>query len=97
MEGQDSVPSVLGPLSTSLTGVKSFMKAVIHGRPWTKDPLAVRKAWDEDAYQLSEHGGGKDLVFGIMWNDGSTIPHPPIIRGLEETKAALIAAGHKGQ
>lgn len=96
MEGQDSIPSVLGPISTSLTGVKLFMQSVIAGQPWLKDPFAVRKRWDDEEYNLIEHGGGKQLCFGILWDDGATVPHPPVIRGLEETKAALLAAGHKG-
>lgn len=96
MEGQDSIPSVLGPISGSLSGVKAFMKTVITGQPWLKDALAVRKRWDEDEYNLIEHGSGKQLCFGILWDDGAIVPHPPIIRGLEETKAALLAAGHKG-
>jgi Asp-tRNA(Asn)/Glu-tRNA(Gln) amidotransferase A subunit family amidase len=81
LEGQDSVLSVLGPISHSIDGIKSFMQAVISQRPWTKDPLAIRKAWDEEAYGLSEHGGGKQLCFGILWDDGLVVPHPPIIRG----------------
>ena len=96
LEGQDSVLSVLGPMCNSLTGVKAFMQAVISQRPWSKDPLAVRKSWDEAAYGLTEHGGGTKLCYAIMWNDGVTVPHPPIIRGLEITRKALIAAGHKG-
>lgn len=96
LEGQDSVPSVFGPMSRSLSGIKAFMQAVIAGRPWSKDPLAVRKAWDNDAYQLSEHGHGKNLVFAILWDDGSVKPHPPILRGLEFAKKSLLAAGHQG-
>lgn len=96
MEGQDSVPSVLGPLSVSLSGVKAFFKAVVDLKPWTKDPLAVRKVWDEDAYQLKEHGDGKDLCVAILWDNGHVIPHPPIRRGLEMTKKALEAKGIKG-
>jgi len=97
LEGQDSVPSVLGPMSSSLGGVKAFMKAVIDMRPWSKDPLAVRKSWDDDGYNLVEHGNGKGLCFAIMWDDGFVIPHPPIIRGLELAKTALLDAGHKGE
>ncbi len=96
MEGQDSVLSVLGPLSNSLSGIKTFMQAVISAEPWLKDSLARRKKWDNDEYALVEHGSGKQLCFAIMWNDGQVIPHPPIIRALEMTKTALLAAGHKG-
>lgn len=72
------------------------MQGVIGEKPWSKDPLAVRKTWNEDEYKLAEHGSGKPLCFAIMWDDGVVVPHPPIIRGLETVKKALLAAGHKG-
>ena len=97
LEGLDTLPSVLGPLSTDLGGIKLFMQAVIGRKPWLKDPLSLRKPWDGDAYQLVEHGGGKKLTFGILWNDGLVVPHPPIIRALEMTRDALKAAGHEGR
>jgi amidase len=96
LEGQDSIVSVLGPMSNSLIGIEVFMKVVINQKPWLKDPLAVRKSWDDDAFLLAEHGYGKKLCFAVMWDDGITIPHPPIVRGLELTKGALITAGHNG-
>ncbi|KLO20289.1 general amidase [Schizopora paradoxa] len=96
MEGQDSVPSVLGPLSRSLSGIKAFMQTIISSKPWERDPLAIRKAWDEEGYQLRDHGGDpKGLVFAILWDNSHVVPHPPITRGLEETKKALERAGHK--
>lgn len=59
------------------------MQAVINGKPWLKDALAVRKCWDEDAYRLTERGG-KELCFAIMWDDGVTVPHPPIMPRMHE-------------
>lgn len=95
-EGQDSVLSVLGPLSNSIAGIKSFMRGVASQKPWLKDPIALRKPWNEEEYKLVDHGSGEPLCFAIMWDDGQTVPHPPVIRGLETTKKALLAAGHKG-
>ncbi|KAG1881700.1 general amidase [Suillus tomentosus] len=95
LEGQDSILSVFGPMTNSLSGLKVFMKAVVDSSPWLKDPLAVRKKWNEDEYELADHGSGKDLCFAIMWDDGVVVPHPPIRRSLEMTKAALQKAGHK--
>ena len=97
MLGQDSLPSALGPLSNSLSGIKAFVKAVVDQKPWLKDPLAVRKKWDEEEYALASRGGGKQLCFGIMWNDGEVIPHPPIMRALQMVKKALLTAGHQGR
>ncbi|KAI0361655.1 general amidase [Trametes cingulata] len=94
LEGQDSSPSSLGPISGSLNGIKTFMRAVISKETWLRDPLCVRKKWDEEAYLLEEHGRGKKLCFGIMWDDGNVVPQPPVRRALEMTKKALEAAGH---
>ena len=96
MLGQDSLPSVLGPMTSSLAGIKVFMKAVLDMKPWTKDPLAVRKPWDEDSYLLREHGNGQDLCFAILWDNGIAKPTPPIHRALLDTKKALEAKGIKG-
>ncbi len=96
-EGQMAVVSVLGPISNSLEGVKTFMKNVISREPWRYDALTIRKKWNEEEYSLVEHGGGRQLCFAILWDDGLIKPHPPIQRGLETTKEALIRAGHKGE
>ena len=97
MEGFDSVPGVLGPMTRSISGVKAFTKTVIDAKPWNMDPLMIRKAWDEDAYNLSDHGNGKDLCFAILWDNEVVLPHPPVRRALEQTKSALEKAGIKGE
>lgn len=72
------------------------MRVVLAKEPWLNDPLSIRKKWNEEEYQLVGHGGGKQMCFGILWNNGEVVPHPPVIRGLEITRQALINAGHKG-
>ncbi|KZV89596.1 general amidase [Exidia glandulosa HHB12029] len=94
MMGQDSVPSVAGPMSNSIAGLVAFMRAVIGQKPWLHDPLALRKPWDEESYRLKEHGEGKKMCFGLMWDDGNYKPLPPQWRAMEMVKKALIAAGH---
>ncbi|KAJ7781812.1 general amidase [Mycena maculata] len=96
LEGQESISSVLGPMSNSISGVKIFTKAILDAEPWLKDPLVLRKGWNESEYQLSRHGGGKQLCFAIMWDNGVVKPHPPLHRAMNMTKRALKAAGHKG-
>lgn len=95
MEGQESISSVLGPMTHSMFGVKLFTQAIIAAKPWLKDPLVLRKEWSEKEYNLVEHGGGKSLCFGILWDNGVVRPHPPLQRALAMTKAALEADGHK--
>ncbi|TFY81574.1 hypothetical protein EWM64_g2435 [Hericium alpestre] len=94
-EGEDSLPSVLGPLCRDLGGIKVFIQSVASSKPWFRDPLVIRMPWLEDEYKLVEHGSGNKLSFGLLWNDGLVVPHPPIIRALEMTKKALLAAGHE--
>jgi len=38
MGGQEAVVPVIGPLSTSMEGIKVFMKALIDQQPWLKEP-----------------------------------------------------------
>jgi amidase len=83
-------------MTTSMEGVKIFMKSVLYKEPWQYDPLLIHKKWSEDEYNLSEHNYGKELCFGVLWDDGILAPHPPVKRGLEMAKLALIHAGHKG-
>ncbi|KAJ7134760.1 general amidase [Mycena epipterygia] len=95
MQGQESILSVLGPISNSLSGVKIFTKAILDAEPWLKDPLVLRKGWSESEYRLEHHGGGRQLCFAIMWDNGVIKPHPPLHRAMDITKRALEAAGHK--
>lgn len=94
MAGQESVTSVLGPMASSLVGLKIFAKTILQNRPWDRDPLVPRLPWNEAAYELSEHGNGK-LCFGILTHDGHTLPHPPILRALGIVRRALEKAGHQ--
>ena len=87
---------VFGPITSSISGLKTFMEAVIKAKPWLKDPLAVRKKWDKDEYQLKDRDNGHKLCFAIMWDDGLCVPHPPITRALKQVQAALTKAGHSG-
>ena len=73
------------------------MQTVAASQPWKKDPMVIRKPWSIEEYNLRDHGGNySSLVFAMKWDNGDVVPHPPIIRAMEITKAALIAAGHKG-
>lgn len=109
--GQESVSSVIGPLTHSLEGVVTFMRAVLGQRPWELDPILVAMPFNEAAYELKDlelkagstgtesaeayEAGKTQLCFAIEWDDGIVHPHPPITRALREVKAKLEAAGHK--
>ncbi|EIW64700.1 general amidase [Trametes versicolor FP-101664 SS1] len=95
LDGQESVPSAIGPLTVSLSGVTAFFRGVLDQEPWRYSPGTVPKPWSQDDYLLKNHDHGKKLCFGIMWDEGSVKPHPPILRALSRTKQALEAAGHR--
>ncbi|KAI0730356.1 general amidase [Fomitopsis betulina] len=95
LEGQDCVRAATGPMAGTLSGLTTFTKAVLNTQPWRKDPSVFPMPWNDELYALKEHGGGKQLCFAIVWDDGMVKPHPPLLRALHITKNALIAAGHK--
>jgi amidase len=109
-QGQESVSSVIGPLTHSLEGVVTFMRAVLAQRPWELDPILVSMPFNEDAFALKNlqlkagsvepaealsGDNSKQLCFAIEWDDGIIHPHPPITRALRQVKEKLLAAGHK--
>ena len=83
MGGQEHIVAVLGPLSTSLEGVKLFMKIVINSRPWLKEPSLVPIPWRDQETHLKK-SSGKKLKIGVLWHDGVVKPHPPVLRALQE-------------
>ncbi|EIW75737.1 general amidase [Coniophora puteana RWD-64-598 SS2] len=94
LTGQESISSVLGPMSHSLGSLKLFTKALVDARPWERDPLVVRKPWNEDEYRLVDHDRGKRMCFGMLWDNKVVKPHPPLKRAMEMVKRALEEAGH---
>jgi amidase len=47
MLGQEQIVPVVGPLSTSLEGIKIFMKTLIDQKPWLYEPLLVPMPWKD--------------------------------------------------
>jgi len=82
-------------MANSLEACKIFAKVVIDARPWELDPLCLRKPWDQEAYELRDHGGGREMCFAVMWDNDVVKPHPPVRRALEMAKKAVESAGHK--
>ncbi|OCK79572.1 putative glutamyl-tRNA amidotransferase subunit A [Lepidopterella palustris CBS 459.81] len=82
MLGQEQIVPVVGPLSTSLGGVKLFMKTLIDAKPWLREPSLLPFPWREDAQLPLTAQGGKKLKVAVLWDDGVVKPHPPILRAL---------------
>jgi amidase len=95
--GAEAIESVLGPLSRSLSGIVTFMKAVADGQPWNYDPAVVELPWKSEELTLQSLGGGKKLAFGVIRWDGVILPHPPVLRAIKTVSEALRKAGHESR
>lgn len=85
--GQITIPSVLGPLSRSLSGVIDFSKAVLAQQPWLLDPQTPSIPWNEGRFQQARTQ--KKLNIGVMWHDGHVKPFAPYERAIKEVLSAL--------
>ncbi|KAH8725430.1 amidase signature domain-containing protein [Phaeosphaeriaceae sp. PMI808] len=88
MAGADTVESVLGPLSTSLEGLRVFMKAIVDSEPWLTEPALIPMPWRD--FQMSPN---RCLRIGILWHDGTVRPHPPVSRALKLVEGQLKQNG----
>lgn len=90
MMGSEQIMPVCGPFSTTLEGVKLFMKTVLATKPWLSDPSLVPFPWRDQQSHL-ETRNGKKLKVGVMWSDEVVLPHPPVRRALREIVEKLRA------
>lgn len=91
-EGQEHVPSSIGPIARSLSSIHMVTKYIIQSEPWKNDPRCDPVPWREEEYLESQK---RPLVIGLMLDDGVVKVHPPIERVIREAAAKLQAAGHK--
>lgn len=94
MGGQEQIVPVIGPLATSLEGIKLFMKTLIDQKPWLTEPSLVPFPWRDTtkATLLRTDGTGKrKLKIGVMKDDGVVRPHPPILRAIDQVVASLAS------
>ncbi|KXJ87175.1 amidase [Microdochium bolleyi] len=91
LDGQQHVPSSVGPMARSLSALAEVMKLAIEAEPWTTDPLIPPLPWREKVFQ---EFCTRKLVIGTMLDDGMVRPHPPIERVFSDLAAKLRAAGH---
>lgn len=80
MLGSEQIVPVIGPMSTSLAGLKLFMKTVIAAKPWLVEPSVLPIPWQDQ----KSYPNGQKLKIAVLWSDEVVKPHPPIIRALRE-------------
>ena len=103
MDGQNSVLSVVGPLSHSIPSLRLMVKSILSQKPWLHDPLVHEIPWrgelEKQALDIigsTQSDSGK-LAFGILRHDGLVGTHPPVQRALDMMVKTLEKRGHKVQ
>ncbi|KAI1183177.1 amidase [Nemania serpens] len=91
-EGQEHVPSAVGPMARSLDAIQTAFKSLVELKPWDFDARCAAIPWREDVYQGAL---SRPLVIGVLLDDEVVRPHPPIVRVLRSAVEALRNAGHK--
>jgi len=91
-DGQDHVPSVVGPLARNLKTVHLITKETIQAEPWKYDAKVHPIPWRQEQY---EEVLSRPLVIGFILDDGVVKVHPPIERVLREVRQKLESAGHE--
>ncbi|KAF9877017.1 amidase [Colletotrichum karsti] len=91
-EGQEHVPSSIGPMARSLSTIHLTMKHLINEKPWELDSRCAPIPWRQDVY---EEGLSRPLTIGVLFDDNVVRPHPPITRVLRCAVETLRAAGHE--
>ncbi|SJM87688.1 related to general amidase [Zygosaccharomyces bailii] len=89
LPGLESVASVNGPISTSLSNIELYCETVVNqGKPWLHDPKCLEIPWRDVALP-------EKLVFAVLKDDGIVKPYPAISRAINTTVACLKKAGHE--
>ncbi|PYI14286.1 putative general amidase GmdA [Aspergillus violaceofuscus CBS 115571] len=96
MDGQNTVLSVVGPMATTVQGVKLMVQAVLAQEPWFADPLVVELPWRHGVEERVRGGiADKRLTFAFMDDDGTVRSHLPVQRALGLVRGLLEQKGHR--
>ena len=90
-EGQEHVPSSVGPMARSLESIETVVKLIIDQQPWNDDPRVHRLPWNQLDYEAVQ---SRPLTIGLLLDDGVVKVHPPIERIVKTAAKKLAAAGH---
>lgn len=88
LPGLESVNSVNGPISGSLSTLELYCKTIIDQEPWLHDPKVNEITWRPVQFT-------SPLNFAILVDDLQVRPTPPIRRGVNLVKDLLIKNGHE--
>ncbi|KAJ5982591.1 hypothetical protein N7451_012691 [Penicillium sp. IBT 35674x] len=98
MDGQSTILSVVGPMTTSARSLKLLFQAILFKEPWRYDPLVLEMPWkDTVAKKMGSliRSDASSFAFAVMVQDGVVQPHPPIRNAIQEVVKLLERLGHQ--
>lgn len=101
IDGQNTILSVIGPLATSIGGLKLLFKAILSQEPWQYDPLSLPLPWRDHVVDQTKKlitkkdGTSSQLTFGILRHDGRVEPQPPVKVAMDFMERILKDSGHQ--
>ena len=93
-DGQNIMLSVVGPLSSSIGGLRLAIKSLLSEQPWLYDPLVNEIPWRPHQEEVAKTSPGQ-LAFGYLRDDGLVTPFPPVSRAINEVLQVLRTAGNE--
>lgn len=95
MEGQETIHSVVGPITHTIDDMKLFMTSTLSQKPWEYDSKVIPMPWRQDEEDaIKTKIATTKLHLAYFECDGNVLPHPPILRGVQTVVKALRQAGH---
>ncbi|CAF1026833.1 unnamed protein product [Adineta steineri] len=91
-DGQESVASVIGSMTRSLSNIHFVFKLILETKPWLVDPKVHNIPWRNDLFEESQN---KKLCFGVIQFDQQVHLSPPVQRAMNIAIQALEQAGHQ--
>ncbi|KAI9369784.1 amidase signature domain-containing protein [Aspergillus egyptiacus] len=91
-EGQEHVPSSIGPMARDLASICYISRLVANSRPWDLDPKCPPLNWNENAFNDIQ---SRPMVIGLILDDGVVKVHPSIERVLRDLVDKLQLKGHE--
>ena len=96
MAGQNIVPSVIGPIGHCLSDLELMTRTILSAEAWSQDPQVLPLRWrEEDQENIRMRAKTSKLCFGVMKWDGMVMPHPPILRAINQAVEKLRSCGHQ--
>lgn len=94
LAGKVGLESSVGVLARGVADVGLFLETVERDRAWEREAGVVPgRWWGSSAGGGMSAEGGRKPVIGVIWEDGITVPLPPVRRSLGDCVKALRKSG----